>query len=276
MFLLLIYQRMVSSSSRAIFVSLYRRLELLKIRRRQLTGKIGEPKEQYEEFNPEQLEDLVAENQLASLEKHARERYETRKINDLDTEINHRERCVDLARRAVFGRNVAKFVKLLRVSDEFKLRESDPHLKIIIFTEFVETQYYLNECLGNLGHSTAQINGRMSAREKSQQIKNFQEKAQFLISTDAGGEGINLQFCRVMINYDLPWNPMRLEQRIGRIDRIGQDYDVKVVNFQLAGTVEQYVRDTIEKKLFTIQQEFQGGEDKLADILEHTSGRIQF
>ena len=140
----------------------------------------------------------------------------------------------------------------------------------------METQYYLNECLQNLGYTTALINGRMSTREKLQQKKLFQEKAQILISTDAGGEGINLQFCRVMVNYDLPWNPMRLEQRIGRIDRIGQDHDVKVVNFQLAGTVEQYVREVIERKLYTVQQEFQDAEDKLADILSTLHDEFSF
>jgi superfamily II DNA or RNA helicase len=276
MFLLLIYQRMVSSSSRAIFVSLSRRLESLQARRRQLAGGLDEPDGEDEEPSLDQLEELAAEEQLARLEQHVQSGRDKRQIRDLEMEISHLQRCVALARRATLGRNDAKFVKLLEVIDEFKARENDPHLKFIIFTEFVETQYYLNECLQNLGYTTALINGRMSAREKLQQKKLFQEKAQFLISTDAGGEGINLQFCRVMINYDLPWNPMRLEQRIGRIDRIGQDHDVKVVNFQLAGTVEQYVREVIERKLYTVQQEFQDGEDKLADILSTLQDEFSF
>ncbi|MFC1592846.1 helicase-related protein, partial [Candidatus Omnitrophota bacterium] len=97
-----------------------------------------------------------------------------------------------------------------------------------------------------------------------------------LISTDAGGEGINLQFCWVMINYDLPWNPMRLEQRIGRIDRIGQEHDVKIVNFQIRGTVEQRVRDVIESKLAIIKAEFNDGEDKLSDILSTLDEEFSF
>ena len=71
----------------------------------------------------------------------------------------------------------------------------------------------------------------------------------FLVSTDSGGEGINLQFCHVMINYDLPWNPMRIEQRIGRIDRIGQEKDVLIFNFMLEGTIEERVREVLEGKL---------------------------
>ncbi len=84
------------------------------------------------------------------------------------------------------------------------------------------------------------------------------------------------QFCWVMINYDLPWNPMRLEQRIGRIDRIGQEHDVKIVNFQIKGTVEQRVREVIESKLAVIKNEFTDGEDKLSDILSTLDDEFSF
>ncbi|WP_172673923.1 helicase-related protein [Methanogenium cariaci] len=120
------------------------------------------------------------------------------------------------------GRNDAKFRKLLDILDEFKIRENEPTLKFIIFTEFVETQNYLNENLQNLGYTTALINGGLSLEEKTKEKLNFQNSAQILISTDAGGEGINLQFCRIMINYDLPWNPMRLEQRIAELIVLGR------------------------------------------------------
>jgi len=116
----------------------------------------------------------------------------------------------------------------------------------------------------------------MPSEERLKQKRKFQDEAQFLISTDAGGEGINLQFCWVMINYDLPWNPMRLEQRIGRIDRIGQEHDVKIVNFQIKGTVEQRVRDVIESKLAVIKAEFNDGEDKLSDILSTLDEEFSF
>ncbi|MCK5342197.1 MAG: SWF/SNF helicase family protein, partial [Candidatus Heimdallarchaeota archaeon] len=191
-------------------------------------------------------------------------------------ELDILKKCTELARSASIGRNDTKFRKLLEIIDEFIIRENKPDLKFIIFTEFIETQKYISDSLQSLGYTTALINGQMSAEEKIKARNDFQNNAQFLISTDAGGEGVNLQFCWVMINYDMPWNPMRLEQRIGRIDRIGQEHDVKVINFQLADTVEQRVRDVIETKLETIKEEFNDGEDKLADILSTLQDEFSF
>lgn len=274
MFLLLIYQRMASSSSRAIFKSLSRRLEVLT----RETQKIPDQENDSEVNNisPDQLDDSSPEEQLENLTRAIENQGQASEKKLRDLEIRMLKTCVTLAKNASTGRNDIKFKKLLEVLDEFKIRENAPGLKFIIFTEFVETQNYLNENLHHLGYSTALINGRMSLDEKTVQKRLFQDTAQILISTDAGGEGINLQFCRVMINYDLPWNPMRLEQRIGRIDRIGQAHDVKIVNFQLADTVEQRVRDTIERKLERIKREFIEGEDKLADILTTLDDEFSF
>ncbi|OCZ54245.1 helicase-related protein [Dehalobacter sp. TeCB1] len=272
MFLLLLYQRMVSSSSQTIWKSLDKRLTLLKE-----ASKTMEKVEFNVEENDtevEEIQELNVEEQMVYLEKGSTNWQINKKY--LETEIQILERLVELAREASLGRTDAKLRTLLEIIDEFKIRENDPELKFIIFTEFVETQYYLNSCLQNLGYKTALLNGRMSSQEKQQAKDLFRQEALFLISTDAGGEGINLQFCRVLINYDLPWNPMRLEQRIGRIDRIGQKYDVKIVNFQLEDTVEQRVRRVIENKLDTIKKEFQAGEDKLADILSTLQEEFSF
>ncbi len=278
MFLLIIYQRMVSSSSRAILKSLQKRHNKLK----QLQKQLIEMKEndykasEKDEADLDNLEDTAAEEQLIFLENITGYTGQGLDINSLELELNELEKCLCLARKAVVGRNDLKFIKLLEITDELKVRENDPNLKFIIFTEFVETQSYLCDCFINLGYDVALINGSMSSEGKERQKQLFKEKAQFLISTDAGGEGINLQFCRIMINYDLPWNPMRLEQRIGRIDRIGQQHDVKVINFQLKETVEQRVRDVIEAKLERIKREFNDGEDKLADILSTLQEEFDF
>lgn len=274
-FLLMIYQRMVSSSSQAILKSLSKRLNLLTETRNdgpEIVDAIL-----YDELNIDDIEDASTEMQLSALEDNA-EVSKNAELNSkyLEMEIEQLEKCVDLARKSAIGRNDAKFKKLIEIIDEVRIRENEIKLKIIIFTEFVETQSYLNKCLKNLGYETAIINGNLSNEEKTQQKKLFKEKAQILISTDAGGEGINLQFCRVMINFDLPWNPMKLEQRIGRIDRIGQEHDVKIINFQLLDTIEQYVRETIERKLEIIKSEFSDGEDKLADILSTLQDDFSF
>jgi len=273
MFLLLLYQRMVSSSSQAIWKSLSSRLASLNELKK--TIELGRTEGETAEIEADEIQELVAEAQMVYLESRPYQDL-LKNVSYLQTEIDLLEKLVDLARQASLGRNDAKLRTLLELVDEFRIRENDPELKFIIFTEFVETQFYLNTCLQNLGYKTAMINGRMSAEEKRAAKDLFRTEALFLISTDAGGEGINLQFCRILINYDLPWNPMRLEQRIGRIDRIGQKYDVKVVNFQLEDTVEQKVRTVIEDKLERIKLEFNDGEDKLADILSTLEEEFSF
>jgi len=275
MFLLLIYQRMVSSSSRAILKALTNRMNTL-VEVKEKADIAKEEIDSLSELDAEDLEEFTAEDQIKVLE-----RYEYSKNTDINNESNLKEldilkQCTELAQSASTGRNDTKFRKLLEVIDKFIIRENKPDLKFIIFTEFIETQNYIDDCLRGLGYTTAIINGRMSVDEKVKARNKFQNESQFLISTDAGGEGINLQFCWVMINYDMPWNPMRLEQRIGRIDRIGQEHDVKIINFQLADTVEQRVRDIIETKLETIKQEFSDGEDKLADILSTLQDEFSF
>ena len=113
----------------------------------------------------------------------------------------------------------------------------------------------------------------MNMEERKRVQEAFAREARILISTDAGGEGLNLQFCHVVINYDIPWNPMRLEQRIGRVDRIGQKHTVRAVNFVFEGSVEHRVREVLEQKLAVIFEEF--GIDKTGDVLDSAqAGRM--
>jgi len=275
MFLLLIYQRMVSSSSRAILKALSNRMNAL-VEAKETADAANEEIASFSDLDVEDIEELTAEKQMDILERYEGLKKTVGGSKYIEAELEILKQCTELAKSASAGRNDIKFRKLLEVIDEFIIRENKPDLKFIIFTEFIETQNYINDNLTSLGYTTALINGRMSADEKLKARNKFQNEAQFLISTDAGGEGINLQFCRVMINYDMPWNPMRLEQRIGRIDRIGQEHDVKIINFQLADTVEQRVRDVIETKLETIKEEFNDGEDKLADILSTLQDEFSF
>lgn len=121
--------------------------------------------------------------------------------------------------------------------------------KVIIFTQFRGTQEYLAQELKNKGFSVALFNGQMSQSEKDSCIASFKEEKQILLTTESCGEGRNLQFCRVMVNYDLPWNPMKIEQRIGRIHRLGQTRDVHIVNLSAKDTIEGYVLELLDKKI---------------------------
>ena len=266
MFLLIIFQRMVSSSSRAIFKSLNKRLNFLKSNQKLKNVEIND----FDEANIQEVYDELTdidEDQLNDV-------LPTSISPVLQEEIEILEGCVNLARRASQGRQDFKMRKLLEVIDTVTFEENDPHVKFIIFTEFIETQLYIQEILEGMGYSTTLFNGRMSLDEKILSKKRFKEECQFLITTDSGGEGINLQFCYIMVNYDLPWNPMKIEQRIGRIDRIGQTKDVRVFNFILEDTVEERVHSILDAKLDLISKEY--GDDKKNDVLTALSDEHDF
>lgn len=262
-FLLMLYQRIVSSSSRAILKSLEKRLTTLNSLKNQ--AKV------LKEYSLDDFFDLPGESQIADLEKIVPILNNPHLVKKEIRIVSH---CIELAKNAIIGRNDAKLRNLMEIIDEIKRRENDKDVKILIFTEFVETQNYIIESLENLGYKTAFINGSLSLDEKISQKMRFMNDAQIMVSTDAGGEGINLQFCHVVLNYDIPWNPMKLEQRIGRVDRIGQEKDVIVINFVLSDTIEEYVRMVIENKLELIKEQF--GDDKLNDILSTLDEEFSF
>lgn len=141
--------------------------------------------------------------------------------------------------------NVSLSNKLLNL--EHILRQHDG--KILIFTEYIQTQFYIANKLKEMGIKYLYFNGLLRRNQK-EFVKWLFEKKDYrvMICTDSGSQGLNLQFCDVIVNYDLPWNPMKVEQRIGRIDRLGQTKsEVYVYNFIL--------RETIEEKIFTVLSE---------------------
>ncbi|WP_433743107.1 DEAD/DEAH box helicase [Falsibacillus pallidus] len=173
--------------------------------------------------------------------------------------------------------------------------------KVIIFTEYRATQLYLQWYLKQHGISSVPFRGGFKRGKKDWMRELFQNHAQVLIATEAGGEGINLQFCHHMINFDLPWNPMRLEQRIGRVHRLGQEEDVHIYNFATRDTVEEHILKILYEKINLFERvigelddiltklEFGKIEDHLADIfgnsrsegemnikMENLSAMIQF
>ncbi|MCA1025512.1 DEAD/DEAH box helicase [Cytobacillus kochii] len=126
--------------------------------------------------------------------------------------------------------------------------------KVIIFTEYRATQLFLQWFLKQHNITSVPFRGGFKRGKKDWMRELFQNHAQVLIATEAGGEGINLQFCSYIINFDLPWNPMRLEQRIGRIHRLGQKNDVHIYNFATKDTVEEHVLKLLYEKIHLFEK----------------------
>lgn len=121
--------------------------------------------------------------------------------------------------------------------------------KVIIFTEYRATQNYLQKYLHDHGITSVPFRGGFKRSKKDWMTELFQNRAQVLIATEAYGEGINLQFCNQVINYDMPWNPMRVEQRIGRVHRLGQQRDVHIYNLSTVGTIEEHILQLLYEKI---------------------------
>lgn len=252
-FLLIIMQRMVTSSTAAIRQSLERRLNVL-LEQRTCVGNLRE-----EDLGELNIEDGV-EDALEAISL------------DMELEIEELKQIISLAKQAQFQNQDAKVEPLLNEIDA--ILSEDRTQKVIIFTEFVATQTYLQELLVNRGYTVTILNGCMSIDERNAAMQEFKASTSIFISTDAGGEGLNLQFANIIINYDLPWNPMKIEQRCGRVDRIGQQRDVHIYNFIVGETVENRVREVLEEKLSVILKEM--GVDKYSDVLDSEVAECDF
>jgi superfamily II DNA or RNA helicase len=121
--------------------------------------------------------------------------------------------------------------------------------KTIIFVKYIGTLEHITDFLGWEKIPFAVFHGRMTNAAKDEQIELFRNQRDILVTTEVGGEGRNLQFCHQMINYDLPWNPMKIEQRIGRLHRIGQEKEVRIFNLCAAESVEDYILEILDRKI---------------------------
>lgn len=260
-FLMILMQRLVVSSTRAIKTTLERRLEVLRSGLLVTSSKLEELETQNQE--PETLYDMDGQELLDELLKSH--------VSALQSEGSHVQTLLDAAVRCEQAGPDAKAEALIEWIYELQAEENEPDLKVLIFTEFVPTQQMLKEFLEARGISVVTLNGSMDMEERKQAQDAFRTSHRVLVSTDAGGEGLNLQFAHVIINYDIPWNPMRLEQRIGRVDRIGQPKTVRAINFVFENSVEFRVREVLEQKLSVIFDEF--GIDKTGDVLRLRTGR---
>ncbi len=243
-FLLILMQRMVTSSPAAVERALRRRISTMETSAEEEDWTISE-----EEEVEAALDDAGSLRDRTSIEA-----------------------LVQLASQAVQSPD-ARVDRLIALIDDIRHGESS-ETKFLIFTEFLPTQELLAHVLINYGYQVSILNGQMSIAERLRMQDEFRQASQFLISTDAGGEGLNLQFAHVVVNYDLPWNPMRIEQRIGRVDRIGQRHLVRAFNFSIKDTVEFRVQEVLLDKLQRILAEL--GIDKLGDVLDSSGLDVDY
>ncbi len=183
---------------------------------------------------------------------------------DIQKELNEVKELVSLA-DTLRGHEEQKFIELKKLLDETDLLRDDDE-RLLIFTEHRDTLENLKERLENKGFKVSIIHGGMNVDERKKVQREFRLKNKIMIATDAAGEGINLQFCRYLINWDIPWNPNRLEQRMGRIHRYGQKNKVRVFNIVAQNTREGLVLKKLLDKLDVMREQL--GSDRVYDVID--------
>lgn len=263
-FVMILFQRMMSSSTQAILDAMQKRADRLSGERQEVNK--DSIINNFEELGYEGQMELDFEQKIYSLIEETQANY--------DTELTILQGLIRSAKDCLNSETDAKVEFLLRKLLELKRKEQNPDLKFLIFTEFISTQFMLKKILEEKGgYICHAINGSMNFDQRVEALKSFKENSQVLICTDAAGESLNMQFAHVVINYDMPWNPMVLEQRIGRVDRIGQSFEVIALNMMLENSVDKRVYEVIEDKLNQILSQL--GIDKTADVLDSTLERDQ-
>jgi superfamily II DNA or RNA helicase len=277
-----VFQRRLASSTYALLRSLERRLERLNdLRLRLQTGQLTLEEIAAIQLRlgkvPDVLDEMTADEEVTEDGREENEVAEDKALGgivgvslaEIETERAQVTALLELARAVYDHGQESKFEKLQEVLRDPRFKDE----KLIIFTEHRDTLDYLVRRLEGLGltGTLAQIHGGMDFRDREKQIEFFRKPAgaggaRYLIATDAAGEGINLQFCWLMVNYDIPWNPARLEQRMGRIHRYKQKHDpVIIFNLVAARTREGRVLKTLLDKLEAIRRELNS--DKVFDVV---------
>ena len=278
-----VFQRRLASSTYALLRSFERRMEKIEgLIERIRDGTLNEEQLARQQRRLDDIDDLFEtqtadEQSTAEGDAEQQEEFEDSALEgavgtslaELEAERLKVEALLDRARRLVDQGEESKFEKLREVLRDPAYADE----KFIIFTEHRDTAHFLVRRLEGLGFTgqVASIHGGMPYPERERQVEFFrrpasEEGANFLVATDAAGEGINLQFCWLMVNYDIPWNPARLEQRMGRIHRYGQPHDpVVVINLVAGATREGRVLRTLLEKLETIRKQLHSG--KVFDVI---------
>ncbi|MGQ9778058.1 MAG: protein NO VEIN domain-containing protein [Thermodesulfobacteriota bacterium] len=262
-FALTILQRRLASSVYAIRKSLERRHERLKelYEKGQLLQEDG--------YDEEYLEDLEEKERWEKEEALLEKLTSAETLEELKDEIEKLGELVTLAREVEKKEIETKLNELKKVMEVEKLHQTQT--KLLLFTESRDTLEYLVEKLKRWGYSVVYIHGGMNLDARIKAEADFRNQAQIMVSTEAGGEGINLQFCWIMVNYDIPWNPNRLEQRMGRVHRYGQQHEVHIYNLVAVDTREGQILNRLFDKLSQIREHL--GSDRVFDVIGEVLGK---
>lgn len=252
--IMVLFQRLVSSSTFAILSAMEGRLERLES---------GE-EDTEQDYYIDEVDSIVLEDNGGISFDDVNQSYPVGLTNE-------EELLSDLIKQAkdcIATETDAKAEALLDKIQELQQTHSNNNLKVLIFTEFRTTQRMLFKFFERNGYKVSQIHGSQDLDTRKRALSYFKNEAQILVGTDAAGESLNMQFCHIVVNYDLPWNPMVIEQRIGRVDRIGQKHEVHAYNMLTNNSVDLRVYEVIEEKLNNIIDQL--GIDKTSDVLDST------
>lgn len=265
-FIITTLQKLLTSSKFAILKSLERRLEQIE-RSKNLVSDVSFIKEYDPDFFELELEEDELESELSGInEKRIKKTSSKIESNLLNQEKKLRE-FYDELKALPYDSKSDKLLDLIK-----KIYAQNPKEKVLIFTQFVDTLFFIKSLMEKVFQKIhiELFYGKINREEKDAAVERFRNNENFsiLISTEIGGEGRNFQFCRVMVNYDLPWNPMKLEQRIGRLDRIGQESkEIYIYNFFLEDTVETDIIFALNKRIDLFEQS--------VGVLEPIIGKIE-
>jgi superfamily II DNA or RNA helicase len=257
-FAMIILQRRLASSVRAVRTSLERRRKRLQ--------DLYDKAELFDagEYKVDRYLDDMSEDERWKQEEELLTRLTSAdNMDELKFEIDALIRLVTLAKEVEKKEVESKLTELRTVMEERGLKKS--RQKLLIFTESRDTLNYLIEKLKLWGYATTEIHGLMKMDARIAAENDFRNEAQICVATEAAGEGINLQFCSMMVNYDIPWNPNRLEQRMGRIHRYGQQKEVYIYNLVARDTREGKILTRLFEKLDRMREQM--GSDRVFDVI---------
>ncbi len=265
-FVLTTLQKLLTSSKFAILKSLERRLEQIN-RFKDIFLNLDAIKDEDPEYFELEVEDEFLDSEIFEKYKDKLSKEQIEYGSNVFNQQNILKEFYTKLKNLPYDSKSDKLVEVIN-----QIHSRNPREKLIIFTQFVDTLNYLKDLLKkeNCDYFVEIFYGGLDKDQKDEAVERFRNDQNFsiLISTEIGGEGRNFQFCRTLINYDLPWNPMKLEQRIGRLDRIGQESrEIYIYNFYLEGTVETDVVYALIKRINLFEESI--------GILEPIIGRIE-